>query len=363
MWLGAAIVIALLLCATGCTPGHAITEEDATLVPSDAELRKRLDDALEFTQQHRHLSIERHAAWQILHGALAWQKEFQVELPDGEETSAIDYLLAGGEMNGWTAQAVLIDRETGRYGLRAIMEPGTKTGQGHHDQWLAILSQADLPVDQTVQLAERQLTIDDWVTQVQLDIHRNAEREFSWTLIGLTRYRDTGFEWRALDGSQWSIARMMQSEAERPVGDGACGGTHRLIGMTMALQRHREQNGALHGPWALAEERIQEAVARARNFQNDDGSFSTNYLARGGRTPDLAQNLGTTGHVLEFLTLALSDEELRQPWVKRAAAYLCNLFERTKKAPLECGALYHAAHALVLYRERVYGVAGGPEAG
>ena len=34
---------------------------------------------------------------------------------------------------------------------------------------------------------------------------------------------------------------------------------------------------------------------------------------------------------------------------------MCDLFRKTEKLPLECGALYHAAHGLVLYRERVFG--------
>ena len=74
-----------------------------------------------------------------------------------------------------------------------------------------------------------------------------------------------------------------------------------------------------------------------------------------GSSPDLAQNLGTTGHILEFLALALTDEQLKEPWVRRAAANLCDLFRRTRNVPLECGALYHAAHGLVLYRSRMFG--------
>ena len=41
--------------------------------------------------------------------------------------------------------------------------------------------------------------------------------------------------------------------------------------------------------------------------------------------------------------------------MRRAVGYMCRLLERTKHIDLECGALYHAAHGLVLYRAKVYG--------
>ena len=123
----------------------------------------------------------------------------------------------------------------------------------------------------------------------------------------------------------------------------------------MALNRHLAAGGKIEGAWQLADDRIQEAIGQARQYQNPDGSFSTNYFQRPGSSPDLAQNLGTTGHILEFLTLAMKDDQLDHPWIKRAVANMCDLFRRTRDVPLECGALYHAAHGLVLYRMRVFG--------
>ena len=69
----------------------------------------------------------------------------------------------------------------------------------------------------------------------------------------------------------------------------------------------------------------------------------------------MAKNLGTTGHLLEFLALAMSDAQIKEPWVTHAALNLCDVFRKTRDIPLECGALYHAAHGLVLYRTRLFG--------
>src|SRR5690606_34109841 len=128
------------------------------------------------------------------------------------------------------------------------------------------------------------------------------------------------------------------------------------IGISMALNRHLAQGGKLEGAWAGAEEFVRDkAITQARQYQNRDGSFSSNYFLRSGVAADLAETLGSSGPTLEFMTLPLTESELSEPWVMHATDYLSEVFERTEGIALECGALYHAAHALILYRQRVYG--------
>jgi hypothetical protein len=288
---------------------------------------------------------------------LTYQLDFPVaKEPDGELVSAVQHLLDGGEMSGWTIRpGIILDEDSDRRGMIAVVESGSKTGQGHPDQWLAILAQCGLEPTQPIRARNRTYTMEDFVRQVQWDIPRNPVREYSWTLIGLTTYLPTTTTWEATDGEMWSIERLVQVELEQDLASSACGGTHRLIGMTMALNRHLEAGNPLEGVWAQASERIAESIETARMFQNPDGSFSSNYFQRPGRTADLAQDLGVTGHTLEFLVLAMTEDQLKEPWVRRAVAHLCRLFHKTREVPLECGALYHAAHGLALYRERIFG--------
>jgi hypothetical protein len=220
---------------------------------------------------------------------------------------------------------------------------------------LAILAQCDLLPDQKIVVDGIEFTMADYVAQVQYDVPRNVRREYSWTLIGLTTYLDTDTQWVASDGQTWNIARLLEYELEQDRDSSSCGGTHRMIGMAMALRHHVTQQRAVEGPWLRTQERIQQSIRDAREYQNTDGSFSSRYFTRGGTSFDVGASLGSTGHVLEFLTLSLSDEQLREPWVKRSVVYLCDLLEKTKEVPLECGALYHAVHGLVLYRQRMFG--------
>ncbi len=365
-------LLAFLLCLTtslaGCESAPQTPLQSGVVQPEfgDDELRDLIDQVLTFTRNQRELNLKDHAAWQILHGALAYQRDFPVASGTGHETgpqhhdpshvSAIDHLLAGGEMRGWTIEPGNTDPQSGRTGLRAIVESGSKTGQGHSDQWFAVLAQCELAGDQPIKLGNRQFSMADFVRQVEWDVPRNLEQEFSWTLIGLCSYRPTSHQWTAGDGKSWSIERLMEIELEQELSTSACGGSHRLIGMTMALNAHLANEGELKGIWQQADEKIAQSIETARRFQNPDGSFSAHYFAkRGGITSDLAEDLGVTGHTLEFLSLAMTDEQLRRPWVKRSAWHLAKLFEKTQELDLECGALYHAAHGLALYRLRMFG--------
>lgn len=337
----------------GCRPIDSADSLDEITGPDTSDLASRLDAELEYTFQ-RPLDLTQQATWQILHGALAFQREFQVIDATGKSVSAVDHLLGGGAMNGWDIQLVpSAHRETP--GIRALLDPGSKSGQGHRDQWFAVLSQCDLPPDEPIKIHGQALTMADFVHQVQQDVPRNLEQEYSWTLIGLTAYLPTSAKWTASDGKTWSIEQLVQIELDQDLHNSACGGTHRLIGLTMALNRHLAQGGALEGVWKEVDTLVQDSIARARELQNPDGSFSVNYLHRPGKSADLAQDLGATGHMLEFLTLAMTQEQLAEPWVERSVAHMCELFAQTRDIPLECGALYHAAHGMVLYRQRMFG--------
>jgi hypothetical protein len=146
-------------------------------------------------------------------------------------------------------------------------------------------------------------------------------------------------------------------EADADIFTSACGGAHRLCGLVIAVQKNLAVTGRgpdqLAGGWAAAQEVIDECIDRARRFQQADGSFSIHSFERPGTSADVFAKLSATGHVFEVLTLALNDERLAEPWVTRAADRLVTLLEQTSDVDVECGALYHAAHGLLLYRDRV----------
>ncbi|MDX1947615.1 MAG: ADP-ribosylation factor-directed GTPase activating protein isoform b [Pirellulaceae bacterium] len=361
--LAALPLAALLLAPAGCAKPSAdksaaatpvSASEDEKPLPADEEILRQIDEALDYTYEHRRLSVDQQAAWQIIHGALAFKREFLVS--DGtKDVSAVNYVLAGGKMAGWNLRkGDLLDEATMRYGVKALVEEDKK-GQGHVDQWLGYLSDCHLPLDETIIVEGEKHTVADYIDQCKLDVPFNPTKEYSWTLMALTAYYPTDYAWKAADGTDWSIAQLVDIELDRDRDTSACGGTHRLTGLTMAFNRHVAAGGKIEGTWKRLADHIQASIDDARKYQNSDGSLSSNYLSRPGKSADLALCIGSAGHVMEFLATAMDKEQLQQPWVKRAVLDVCKQFRRTKPVDVECGALFHAAHGLVLYREKVYG--------
>lgn len=362
----AASLLAMIALLAGCgsstgpsTPATPVANSgtaaaDAKALPSDDEILKQIDDALEFTYEHRRLSVNEQAAWQIIHGALPFKREFLVS--DGtKDVSAVNYVLAGGKMPGWNLRrGDLLDEQTKRYGIIALVEEDKK-GQGHCDQWLGYLSDCHLPLDETVIVEGEAQTIQDWIDQIKLDVVENPTDEYSWTLMCLTAYYPTDYAWKAKDGSDWNIEKLVEIELGHNLNESACGGSHRMCGLTMAYNRRLAAGKPMDGVWAELSERIKECQKKAREYQNEDGSLSSNYFARPGKAADLALMVGSAGHVMEFLAISMDKEELQQDWVKRAVLDVCKTFRKTKAVDVECGALFHAAHGLVLYREKIYG--------
>jgi hypothetical protein len=327
--------------------------------PSSDALLTQLDRVLEFTEHGRIMSLEKHAAWQLLHGVLAFGPQFEIEAND-QKVVALDWVFDGKPMKGWTLTAT-------PQGVRAEIEPG-KLGQGHDDQWLAIISQWSVPSTRPVIVDGKEYKLRDMLARTMYDCWEG--KEASWTIIALsTHLAPIEQTWIARDGNEWTVEKLVSMEAgpvyEDEVGQeminmGACGGTHRLIGLTIALNNYRRQHPGekLTGGWAAAERRISWAVDRAKEYQLPSGAFSIQFFQRSANSANLDEHLAATGHILEFLSFALPKAELEKPWVRRAVAYMCRLLERTKHIDLECGSLYHAAHGLVLYRMKVYGDKG-----
>lgn len=346
---------------TSCQPETPPAQPlmDPTSVSADAR-RDRIDRVLDYTFA-RPLDLNVNAAWQIVHGAMTFKKAYQVR-KGTENVFILDYLLNGGAMSGWTfAPGVVLDPATGRRGLISVMEAGSKSGQGHADQWLGYLSNCGFALSDPITSGGVTYTFEDYVRQIEWDVPQNAIKEYSWTLMSLTAYRPTSYTWRASDGDEWSIEKLLEIELDQidtarlDVG-GPCGGTHRLFGVAIALKRHIAQGGPMTEVWERAQKEIDAAIELARTNQNADGSLSVHFFrGRPGITSDLGQNLHATGHTFEFLAIALPEERLDEPWFNLAADALSEMFEDGAELDLECGALYHAAHGLLVYRERKWG--------
>ncbi len=350
LW-SASLVVVLMI--TGCGESPFDLEPSAgaaeNQLPNDEQLKAMLDEVLALNQQ-RYMNNVDHGAWQIMHGVLAYGYDTYI-YADGKLVGALQYALDGGHIDGFTFRP-------GTHGLDSILEAGSKRGQGHDDQWLAIMAQSNVPIDATIVVDGTNYTIRDVVTEAQWGLYQGAEA--TWTLTSLNKYLINSLEdydktWKARDGGDWSVARIVEMEAGFDLNQSACGGTHRLMALTGALNKYKSLGGQVEGGWKLAQDKINDAIVRFREYQNPDGSFSTAYLIRPGVTTDITRRINTTGHTVEFLVQALPQERLREPWLVRGVVALCDMLKLSESLSVECGSLYHALHGLVIYRERLFG--------
>ena len=348
----AGILAALLMVmATACGSPRTVSHPTAVDTP---QLCARIDAVLKHVRDGRRLNASVHGAWQVVHGILAFGQDFPIE--HGSQVSgALDYLLGGGTLNGWALRP-------GKPGVIAVVDHGSTTGQGHPDQWLGYLSQCGshgIPIDTPLRVGGRDYTVADLLSQAQFDIQPGQEA--TWTLMALSAYLPADATWQARDGSTWTTERVVQMEADADLFSSPCGGAHRLYGLVSAVNKHTDAQGEavgqtpsdLSGGWAAAADTIQDAIDRAQRFQQADGSFSIHSFERSGTSADIFAKLGATGHVFEVLVLALDDQRLAEPWMAHAADRLVTMLEQTADVDVECGALYHAAHGLLLYRQRL----------
>lgn len=334
-------------------PVDSVDSEDIARIerePSDSG-RERLRSKLEMCLAQyyiKHVDTIQLRPWSIMHGILAFGQESKV-VCHGLKVNAVEYLCHNGLGND--RQLMYLDG--GR--LRVRRGQGF---QGHDGQLLAILAQSDVPSDQKIVVDGKTFTVQDLVELEKSNCRAGEELTFS--LIGLSHYLDSDATWRSSDGQRWSIPRLIHEEITQPINGAACGGVHRLMGLSYAVRMRHRQGKPISGQWLRAANFIHEYHRYVMAMQNDDGSFSTDWFEARSEAPDPRRRMYTTGHILEWLAYSLPNDQLEKPQIMRAAEYLAELLlaEASPNHPLtgtDVGPKCHAVRALRIYEARLFG--------
>jgi hypothetical protein len=204
--------------------------------------------------------------------------------------------------------------------------------------------------DYPIKVGERDFTVADLV-EYEKDTCV-AGTELTFKLIGLSHYLPSDATWTSESGQQWSIERLIREEIGQPIRGATCGGTHRLMGLSYAVQRRVRQGLPINGEFRRAEIYTGDYHKYTFKQQNSDGSFSTAWFRGRGNDADLDTRLRTTGHILEWMAYSLPEEGLTDPRTVQAVEYLTGLLHENSNRRWEIGPLGHALHALALYRDR-----------
>ena len=181
----------------------------------------------------------------------------------------------------------------------------------------------------------------------------NRKEEMTWTLWALAHYLEPDTQWINKKGEPWSIEELVRLELQNPVYDGACGGTHSLFATAYARNSYLQSRRPLRGVWLEADQKIQRFIAEARSLQNSDGSFSSYFFKGPGYSTEFNTRITSSGHMLEWLFVALPQSRLSEEWIQRGIRCLAQDLINNRHLSAECGPLYHAVDGLQIYRERL----------
>lgn len=323
---------------------EVIKQTAATLKEIQREdLPQLINDAVSISSR-RYLTADVHTPWQIMHGLLALRDQYKIKV-DGEKVSALNWLT---ERRFYKGQPII---EHTAHGGRFHTFTEPYAFEGHPNQFLAIATMSELPVDFAFNTTVGgQVTIQDMINNAKADV--NDREEITWTLWALSRYLPVDTEWFSAAGEPWSIERLVQIQTYANPVDAACGGTHGLFALSLARNSYLSTGRPLRGIWLEADQKIKRFVAKSKSLQNPDGTFSTEYFKGPGKSSEFGKRIATSGHILEFLMVAAQDDQLQQEWMQKAVFAVANDLVENRKAAADCGPLYHALHALVLYRQR-----------
>ena len=322
-------------------PTPAETSSSSNLSSAELSRKASIERCLSiyFTRQ---IDADILRPWSLMHGLLAYGSESRV-ITGNKSVSAVDYLCNNGI--GDDRKLIMVHNDK----LYLPVGPGF---QGHEGQLLAMLAQSNVPPSQTLRVDDHSFTIKDLVEYEKSTCRDGTELTFK--LIGLSHYLDSDASWENNLGQEWTISRLIEQEIQQPITGAACGGTHRLMGLSYAVVQRMKEDKPISDAWEIAANYITEYQEYTYSLQNDDGSFSTEFFKSRSSAGGPNKRLLTTGHILEWMVFSLPDEDLDDPRLERSVDYLVKLMLGAPGYKLDVGPRGHALRALALYESKVF---------
>ncbi len=314
--------------------------------PAEVRRKQRVESCLAYYIANPETVVER-SPWAVMHAMLPFGVEGEV-IVGNKRVNSIQWMCYNG-----TCRTQKMFTPSGR-----SFRPNVGGGvQGHEGQFLAMLAQSQVSADYPIVVANKRYTVLDLVRYEMATCKERTELTFK--LIALSYYVDTNQAWTAMDRRKWNIEKLVAEELAQPVVGSACGGTHRLMGLTFALRQRKAEGRPIDGHFARADKFIADYIDYTWTLQNPDGSFSSNWFESRGHEQNKERLVQTTGHILEWLMFTLPKDKLDDPRVLKSVDFLLNNIwdDRTHKWPI--GPRGHATRAIALYQQRVYGVQPG----
>lgn len=230
-----------------------------------------------------------------------------------------------------------------------------RIGFGYQDspsQLAMMLAMSRVPSEYPARAGETVRTVADLIEQEKLSCRSGTD--LSLKLIAMSYYVHDG-SWKNSLGESWSVSRIVKEELGRSLVNTPGGAPVRLLALSFALEQRAKHEQPIDGEFLRARKYVDESFDFALRSQNSDGSW--------GRVAnrDYPMALSATGQVLEWLVTGLPEQRLEEPQVALAIEYVDGLLSSSRyrwnvqsMSSREISAVMHAAHALVMYDQRVF---------
>jgi len=295
-----------------------------------------------------------HAPWVIMHGIYAFGDGWTIQdAPSTKPVTALQWASAAG------ADRLFMIWQNGVRQISASSRSPHFRLADHPDQWLFIFSERSIPLSLPIAIGNSSATVQDLLGGAKLSVNRHAE--LIWSVTALANYRVAG-TWKNTYGEDLSLDDLARSLLNMDWRNTPCGGTHYLY----AAARLAECPSIARATRQQLRAFLAVSVDRAKRSQSPQGTWTPNWVHD---TPDKEELGGhviiqTTGHQLEWLALAVNDQELLAGWMTEAVRRLTDVIDgftgdpsslanEAKVHPEVYGVLCHASHGLELYRARI----------
>jgi hypothetical protein len=317
-----------------------------TTIAASADLLLQLVWETREQVRRRLLSTKDHTPWQIMSGIEGLRRDML--LKDGKTTvNAFEWIQSGP-----TYQDEPMFQKTA-HGGRAHPFSKPYVFEGHINQFFSKLAACRLPLDTQFGTPDGPITIQNMIDHAKMVV--NDKEEVTSTLLALCRYLPPDAKWTNAKGEEWSIERLVDVEVGKPVGGRSSpnGGTDGLYALSVAREEYLQSGKPLQGTWLKADEKIRKYIDVAKSQQNPDRTLSSDFFRSSKRKDDFDKRLASSGHLLQFLMHAVSDEQLKEDWIRRAVEATANDIRIHQKKFVSCDPLFTATEALTTYLERV----------
>ena len=238
-----------------------------------------------------------------------------------------------------------------------------RVGAGYQKRpasFLALLAMSNIMPNYEMKVGGNEYSIGHLVASEKASVSKGMN--LSMALVGLSFYGESDEKWKNEMGEIWSIERMVTEELNRSIDQGASDVTDWLLGLTSAVKLYEEEGKAIRGPLALAKRQLGTYHDFVLSIQNENYLWHPRFFLFKGSSPDAYETMYSSGHILRWLLLSVSDKKLEDPRISRAVASLASTVSRVPTnitagtmSDRQLESLAVSLHALSIYNQRVFG--------